>query len=81
MYLKNRKLGWNNQLVYFDVDTQRWHCEKLINPPKPRAAHTCTKINNNQVILFGGRTMEERTNDLFILYRGNDHDNFICSKK
>lgn len=65
----NRRLGWNNQLVYYDITTQLWHCPKYScskEAPKPRAAHTITKINDNQCILFGGRTRENRSNDLYV---------------
>lgn len=61
-------LGWNNQLIYYDILAQSWHEQKCRNrSPQPRAAHTCTKINEKQVVLFGGRTIEGRTNELFIL--------------
>lgn len=63
--------------MYFDIKTEEWKDVKITNPPKPRAAHTCTKINENQVIIYGGRTLESRTNDLFVL----DLNDFICSKK
>jgi len=68
----NKKLGWNNQLIYFDLETNTWHeqkysCVNREHRPKPRAAHTCTKINEHQVVLFGGRTLECRSNDLYIL--------------
>lgn len=64
----NSYCGWNNQIVYYDMNTRTWHEQKCLNKvPGPRAAHTCTKINENQLVVFGGRKEDGRTNELFIL--------------
>jgi N-acetylneuraminic acid mutarotase len=72
----NRRLGWNNQLLYYNVKNETWHDVALTNAPHARAAHTCTKMNDSQVVIFGGRTLESRTNDLFLV----NLNDFSCSK-
>lgn len=72
----NRRLGWNNQLLYYNVKDEIWQDIALTNAPNPRAAHTCTKMNDSQVVIFGGRTLESRTNELFII----DLKDLSCSK-
>lgn len=45
--------------------------------PAPRAGHSCTKMNENQVILFGGRSSTGRLNDLYVI----NLPDLSCSKK
>lgn len=76
--MKIRRLGWNNQIVSYNFETEEWKNEKFYSfTPKPRAAHTCVKVNENKVVLFGGRTIECRTNNLHII----DLNNLSCSKE
>lgn len=77
---KTRRLGWNNQLIHYDLITHTWHFDDnkdLSSVPLPRAAHSCLKVADNRVILFGGRTSQVRCNDLYIL----DLDTFKWSNK
>ncbi len=65
-------------MIYYDIQTNEWHSQKILNNEiKPRAAHSCTKINDDKVILFAGRTQLCRTNDLYVI----NLKDFSCSKK
>jgi len=59
------------------LKTNKWIDKKLLKAPEPRAAHTCTRMDSNQVVLFGGRTSECRVNDLYLI----DLNTFKCSDK
>jgi len=56
--------GWNNQLLYFDVEKKCW-VEPLTKGEKPssRAAHSAVNVNG-EVFVFGGRHLSTRLNDL-----------------
>lgn len=61
--------GWNNDLISFDTTSNMWislpHSDS--HTPSPRAAHACTKVGNNEGYLFGGRSRDQRLNDLYSL--------------
>ncbi|CAG2175821.1 unnamed protein product [Oppiella nova] len=59
------KRGWNNQLVYYDIEGDQWvwpHVEGIA--PLPRAAHAAA-IVSHQVFIFGGRHQGLRMNDIY----------------
>ncbi|CAL1527131.1 unnamed protein product [Lymnaea stagnalis] len=61
------RMGWNDQLVYFDTEKLEWvlvHCQG--EKPSSRAAHATVCINT-KVYLFGGRHSTHRLNDLHCL--------------
>jgi hypothetical protein len=61
--------GWNNQLVRYDVATNRWHWPKISSGscvPSSRATHATT-VCGDRVFLFGGRHDRERKGDLYSL--------------
>lgn len=61
--------GWYNDLISFDTSTNMWlalpHSDS--HTPSPRAAHACTKVGNDEGYLFGGRSKDERLDDLYSL--------------
>lgn len=65
--------GWNNQLVYFDVQKKCW-----VEPPcqgmKPctRAAHASVNVDGD-IYVFGGRHLGRRMNDLHRLTLRSHH--------
>ncbi|XP_060573402.1 kelch domain-containing protein 2-like [Ruditapes philippinarum] len=64
-YLKDNQ--WNNQLLVYDLESNRWSNPMLQGPvPVPRAAHTAVRLKN-VVYLFGGRHGDIRMNDLHSL--------------
>ncbi|XP_068236512.1 kelch domain-containing protein 2-like isoform X2 [Palaemon carinicauda] len=59
--------GWNDQLVYYDIDTNTWVWPQTYGPrPSPRAAHTADIVGDT-VYVFGGRFKNDRMNDLHCL--------------
>jgi N-acetylneuraminic acid mutarotase len=61
--------SWNNQLISFDLETKTWELHTLVgNAPSARAAHTVVFVpETSKVIVFGGRLVQQRMNDLYIL--------------
>ncbi|XP_005101714.1 kelch domain-containing protein 2 [Aplysia californica] len=56
--------GWNDQIVYLDVEKKCWVRPQCQGPkPKSRAAHATIYVEGD-VYLFGGRHQSERMNDL-----------------
>ena len=70
--------AWNNQLVRFDIDTNRWSSIKCAgSTPSPRAAAAAIALSDrNEIILFGGKTRDRGLNDLYLL----DMTSFIWTK-
>lgn len=59
--------GWNNQLLYYDEDLNKWIWPRTNGePPSPRACHSVAIIQDKAYI-FGGRHNEIRLNDLYSL--------------
>ncbi|XP_067011979.2 kelch domain-containing protein 2 isoform X2 [Anabrus simplex] len=59
--------GWNNQLVRYDPESNRWDWPKSHGQiPSPRAAHAAD-LTGDKVYVFGGRLLNRRTNDLHCL--------------
>ena len=59
--------GWNNELVAYDIRSNRWERpETKGSKPSPRAALAGFQ-SQSRVYVFGGRLLEERMNDLYIL--------------
>ncbi|PAA64144.1 hypothetical protein BOX15_Mlig020824g3 [Macrostomum lignano] len=61
------RFAWSNELLQFDLATGAWsqlHPEGT--PPTPRAAHSMIRVGS-RALLFGGRVLDRRTNDLFCL--------------
>ncbi|XP_059159649.1 kelch domain-containing protein 2-like isoform X1 [Physella acuta] len=59
--------GWNNQVLYFDIEGRRWvrvSCKG--SKPRARAAQS-TVLVGKTVYLFGGRHQALRLNDLYCL--------------
>lgn len=63
--------GWFNDLYCFDPATNQWSQPMHMNlgVPTKRAAHGMCSVGQNLVI-FGGRDTEKRTNDLHIFNTG-----------
>ncbi|XP_059148384.1 kelch domain-containing protein 2-like [Physella acuta] len=61
------EFGWFNDLYILDTVTSKWSQPMQLNlgVPTQRAAHAMCAINRHLVI-FGGRDIEERQNDLHI---------------
>ncbi|XP_063217014.1 kelch domain-containing protein 1-like isoform X2 [Bacillus rossius redtenbacheri] len=60
--------GWNNQLVAYDITSNRWEWPQSKGPtPRPRAAHAAD-ISGSCVYVFGGRLGMIRVNDLYCLH-------------
>ena len=69
VFLCGRKGGkWCNSVFY--LDTSRWHWMIPViegKPPKSRAFHTCSKVSNNRIVLFGGSDDFRCFNDIHVL--------------
>ncbi|XP_022334812.2 kelch domain-containing protein 1-like isoform X1 [Crassostrea virginica] len=59
--------GWFNDLYVFDTASDKWSQPMQMNlgVPTARAAHTMCAIGN-QLVIFGGKDMEARQNDIHI---------------
>ncbi|XP_053402177.1 kelch domain-containing protein 2-like isoform X3 [Mercenaria mercenaria] len=67
MMPQDRDREWNNQLLVYDIDTNKWSNPKCQGQvPLPRAAHTAVRLKN-LVYIFGGRHGNTRMNDLHSL--------------
>ncbi|XP_060569590.1 kelch domain-containing protein 1-like [Ruditapes philippinarum] len=64
---KAAQFGWFNDLYSFDTATNKWSQPMHMNlgVPKARAAHGMCSVGRN-LLIFGGRDTEKRTNDLHI---------------
>lgn len=59
--------GWIDQLVYYDIELNKWVWPKTTGcPPCPRAAHAAD-VTGDRVYIFGGRHRNLRMNDLHCL--------------
>lgn len=59
--------GWNNQLVAYNPDQNKWEWpETKGQTPSPRAALAGFQCQS-RVYIFGGRLQENRLNDLYVL--------------
>ncbi|KAK3866459.1 hypothetical protein Pcinc_028003 [Petrolisthes cinctipes] len=59
--------GWIDQLVYYDIESNRWVWPSTWGPkPSPRAAHAAD-VTGDKVYIFGGRFQDVRMNDLHCL--------------
>lgn len=59
--------GWNNQLVMYDIEKNLWERPKTFGKrPSPRAAMAGFR-ENDKVYIFGGRLLNTRMNDLYVL--------------
>jgi hypothetical protein len=57
-----------NALHCFDTKKSMWlNLEITGTPPKARGFHKATKLPDNKIVLFGGGTMREAFNDVFVL--------------
>lgn len=61
------QFGWFNDLFVFDTATNKWSQPMHMNlgVPTARAAHGMCTVGRN-IVIFGGRDTEKRTNDLHI---------------
>uniref|UniRef100_A0A1I8ERN0 Kelch domain-containing protein family protein n=1 Tax=Wuchereria bancrofti TaxID=6293 RepID=A0A1I8ERN0_WUCBA len=69
---ETRPFYWNNQLLIFDPDPTKqlnWTLAKVGGTvPSARAASACTFLERyNGILLFGGRSQNQRLNDLYLL--------------
>lgn len=69
---ETRPFYWNNQLLIFDPDPTKqlnWTLAKVGGTvPSARAASACTFLERfNAILLFGGRSQNQRLNDLYLL--------------
>lgn len=64
---KAAHFGWFNDLYCFDTGTKKWSQPMHMNlgVPTARAAHGMCTVGRN-IVIFGGRDMQKRTNDLHI---------------
>lgn len=62
------QIGWTNELHLFHIKSCEWIIPELtgIRPP-PCAAFSFTRVDQHRAVLFGGRQLEERTDQLHIL--------------
>ncbi|XP_059350444.1 kelch domain-containing protein 2-like [Daphnia carinata] len=59
--------GWNNQLVAYNIDANKWEWPETSGlPPSPRAALAGFRCQS-LVYIFGGRLQGTRLNDLYVL--------------
>lgn len=61
------ELGWFNDLYVFDTVSQKWSQPVQMNlgVPTARAAHVMCAVNK-QLVIFGGKDIEARQNDIHI---------------
>ncbi|KAK7069867.1 hypothetical protein SK128_016424 [Halocaridina rubra] len=65
--------GWNDQLVYYDIETNSWVWPETYGErPTPRAAHSADIVGDT-VYIFGGRFKNTRMNDLHCLHLISNH--------
>lgn len=59
--------GWNNQLVKYDIQRNLWERPTTVGKrPSPRAAMAGFQ-EAGKVYIFGGRLLNIRMNDLYVL--------------
>lgn len=56
-----------NDIWIIDLDMKNWKEIIIFNPPTPRIQSKMTKISDNEVLLFGGRSTDNHLNDLWRL--------------
>lgn len=68
------EIGWTNELHLFHTKKCEWISPEMTGVrPLPCAAFSLTRVDQHRVVLFGGRQLLERTDQLHILDMENWH--------